>query len=145
MTGSDASPGSYYEIAWYSLRMQVASVSGLAALPAPDIEPAAHDDGIYAGLPLPALGGLGTACLQDGRLETSSAVWNWFDQITMNTLEPTSATITLFDTAATPVRIWTLHEAWPTKYTGTRTADDEGTILVEALELAYQQLDDATT
>lgn len=141
----DAAPGSYYEIEWYSLRMQFASVSGLAALPEPDIQQVTGDGGVYAELPLPALGGLGTACLHDGSLEASSEAWSWFDQFTMNTLARTTATITLFDAAATLIRTWTLHEAWPTQCTAPHTADDAGTILVEALELAYQQLDDTTT
>lgn len=141
----DAAPGSYYEIEWYSLRMQFASVSGLAALPEPDIQQVTGDGDVYAESPLPALGGLGTACLHDGRLEVSSQAWSWFDQFTMNTLTRTTATVTLFDAAATPIRIWTLHEAWPTQYTGTHTADDGSTILIDAMELAYQQLDDTTT
>ena len=137
----DAAPGSYYEIEWYSLRMQFASISGLDALPEPDSESIADDGGVYAEPPLPALGGLGTASLHDGRLAVSSEAWTWFDQITMNTLEPTTATITLFDTAATPIRVWTLHEAWPTKFVGTRVTNDESTILVGTVELAYQPLE----
>jgi len=65
----------------------------------------------------------------------------WFSEITMNTIARRSVVINLLDETGAPKMVWTLHNAWPIKITGTDLKSTGDEVAVETLELAFESLE----
>jgi len=57
--------------------------------------------------------------MKKGIFKSDNKFWDWFNQIKMNTIRRVPVTISLLDEAGSPLMVWTLANAWPTKITGT--------------------------
>jgi phage tail-like protein len=70
-----------------------------------------------------------------------AALWKWFSEIERNTIARRTVAINLCDENREPKMTWTLHNAWPTKITGTDLKADGGEVAVESIELAFETMD----
>jgi phage tail-like protein len=59
----------------------------------------------------------------------------------MNIISRRAVVINLLDEAGNPKMVWTLHNAWPTKVTGTDLKSEGNEVAVESVELAYETLE----
>ena len=64
-------------------------------------------------------------------------MWEWFNQIKMNTVQRKPVTISLLDEAGKPTMVWTLANAWPAKVTGTDLKAHGNEVVVEIIEIAH--------
>ena len=70
-----------------------------------------------------------------------SKFWTWFSEIKMNIIKRRAIIINLLDETGAPKMVWTLHNAWPTKVTGTDLKSEGNEVAVESIELAYETLE----
>jgi phage tail-like protein len=90
---------------------------------------------------MPGLVGIGNVTMRKGIFARDSKFWDWLSKITMNVISRRTVVITLLDETGAPKMVWTLHNAWPTKITGTDLKSEGNEVAVESLELAFETLE----
>jgi phage tail-like protein len=115
-------------------------VAGLDADTAP-IEYRHGNSPIFYPIKMPGLGKVGNVVLRKGIFGKDATFWKWFSGIEMNTIARRTVVINLIDENCEARMTWTLHNAWPTKITGTDLKSDGDEIAVESIELAYETMD----
>jgi phage tail-like protein len=100
---------------------------------------------VFAPLKMPGLQKVGNVTLRKGIFVTDSKLWNWYNEIKLNTITRRTVVINLLDESGTPKMVWTLNNAWPTKITGTDLKSEGNEVAVEAIEIAYETLTIAAT
>ena len=58
----------------------------------------------------------------------------------MNTIARCTIVVNLMDQTGTPQYMWTLNNAWPTKFSGTDLKSDGNEVAIESIEIAYETL-----
>ncbi len=100
---------------------------------------------VFAPLKMPGLQKVGNVTLRKGIFVTDSKLWNWYNEIKLNTIKRRTVVINLLDETGTPKMVWTLNNAWPTKITGTDLKSEGNEVAVEAVDIAYETLTVAAT
>lgn len=101
-----------------------------------------HTDGpIFSATKMPGLASVGNVTLRKGVFVKDSKFWQWFSEIKMNSVSRRAVVINLLDETGAPKLVWTLHNAWPTRITGTDLKSDGNEVAVESVELAYETLE----
>ncbi len=112
-------------------------VSGLATEAGP-IEFRRGDS--FSPIKMPGLQKTGDVTLRRGVVAADADFWNWLNEIKMNTIKRRTVVINLLDETGTPKMAWTLHNAWPTKITGTDLKAEGNEVAIETLELAVETI-----
>jgi phage tail-like protein len=115
-------------------------VAGLEADTVP-IEYRHGNSPVFYPIKMPGLGKVGNVVLRKGIFPKDAKFWNWFSEIKMNTISRHAVVIDLLDENGEVKMTWTLHNAWPTKITGTDLKSDGNEVAVESIELAYETMD----
>jgi phage tail-like protein len=138
-TASWPLPKFHFEVRWDTTVMTFQEVSGLDAEAQP-IEYRRGDSPAFSAIKMPGLKKVGTVTMKKGVFKSDNKVWDWFNQIKMNTVKRVPVTISLLDEAGTPTMVWTLSNAWPTRITGTDLKAQGNEVAVETLEVAHEGL-----
>jgi phage tail-like protein len=120
--------------------VKFSEVSGLEA----DVKPIEYrhgDSKVFYPIKMPGLGSVTNVTMRKGIFVKDSKFWAWFSEIKMNIIKRRSVVINLMDEAGDPKMVWTLHNAWPTKVTGTDLKSEGNEVAVESIELAYETLE----
>jgi len=96
---------------------------------------------IFYPIKMPGLGKVGNVTMRKGIFVKDSKFWSWFSEIKMNVIARRAVVINLLDEGGAPKMVWTLHNAWPTKVTGTDLKSEGNEVAVESIELAYETLE----
>jgi phage tail-like protein len=99
------------------------------------------DSPIFYPIKMPGLGKVGNVTMRKGLFVKDSKFWSWFSEIKMNTISRRTVVINLLDETGAPKMVWTLHNAWPTKITGTDLKSEGNEVAVESVEFAYETLE----
>ena len=73
---------------------------------------------VFYPIKMPGLGKVGDVTLRRGVVAVDTDLQNWLNEIKMNTVKRGPVVINLLDETGTPRMVWTLNNAWPTKFTG---------------------------
>lgn len=98
------------------------------------------DSPSFYPIKMPGLGKVSNVTMRKGIFVNDSTLWNWFNQIKMNTISRQTVVVNLLDETGTPKMVWTLNNAWPTKVTGTDLKSEGNEVAVESVEVAYETL-----
>ena len=98
------------------------------------------DSPSFYPIKMPGLGRVGNVTMRRGIFVNDVALWTWFDQIKLNTVQRQTVVISLLDETAVPKMVWTLSKAFPTKVTGTDLKSEGNEVAVESLELAFETM-----
>jgi phage tail-like protein len=115
-------------------------VNGLEADTVP-IEYRHGDSPSFYPIKMPGLGRVGNVVLRKGVFARDATFRQWFSGIERNTIGRRTLVINLLDENREPKMTWTLHNAWPTKITGTDLKSDGDEVAVESIELAFETMD----
>jgi len=99
------------------------------------------DSKVFSPIKMPGLASVGNVTMRKGIFVKDSKFWDWFSEIKMNIISRRSVIINLLDETGAPKMVWTLHNAWPTKITGTDLKSEGNEVAVESVELAYETLE----
>lgn len=100
-----------------------------------------YRSGNMAGLTkikMPGLRKSGDVTLKKVMSKDGKKLWDWFNQVKMNTIQRESVTIALLDESGSPVQSWKLANAWPKKYTVEGFKADGNGVSVETIVLAHE-------
>jgi phage tail-like protein len=95
---------------------------------------------VFYPIKMPGLGRVGNVTMRKGIFVSDSKLWDWYNEIKLNTIKRRTVVISLLDETGTPKRTWTLNNAWPTKITGTDLKSEGNEVAVESVEVAYETL-----
>jgi len=132
-------PKFYFEVEWDTAVMQFQEVSGLDVEAQP-ITYRAGDSAAFSPVKMPGMKKFGNVTLKKGVFQADNKFWDWFNEIKMNTITRKPVTIRLLDEAGKATMVWTLHNAWPTKITGTDLKAQGNEVAIETIELAHEGL-----
>jgi len=94
----------------------------------------------FSTVKMPGLSKVGNVTMKKGIFVTDAALWTWFTQISMNTIQRATITIQLLDNSGNPQYQWILNNAFPTKFSGTDLKSDGNEVAVESIEIAYETM-----
>jgi phage tail-like protein len=132
-------PKFYFSVKIGDNTVSFQEVSGLDSEARP-IEYRHGDSPSFYPIKMPGLGKVGNVTMRKGIFVNDTALWDWFNQIKMNTIARQTVVISLLDQTAAPKMVWTLNNAWPTKITGTDLKSEGNEVAVESVEVAYETL-----
>ncbi len=89
---------------------------------------------------MPGISKYGNVTLKRGVFVKDNTFWDWYSQISMNTIKRRTVIIRLLDEGGNVTMQWTLMNAWPTKITSTDLKSDGNEVAVDTLEIAHEQL-----
>lgn len=95
---------------------------------------------MFAPLKMPGLERVGNVTLKKGIFVHDSTLWDWYNEISMNTISRRTVVISLLDETGKPTRVWTLENAWPTRLTGADLNSLGNEVAIESVEIAYETL-----
>jgi len=78
--------------------------------------------------------------MKKGIFKDDTALYDYFNEVKMNTVARQTVTIQLLDEENNPMFTWTLKNAFPMKVTGTDLNAQNGEIAVEEIVLAHEGL-----
>jgi phage tail-like protein len=132
-------PKFYFSVKIGSDSVSFQEVTGLDSEARP-IEYRHGDSPSFYPIKMPGLGKVGNVTMRKGIFVSDTKLWDWFNQIKMNTIARQTVVINLLDQTGTPKMVWTLNNAWPTKVTGTDLKSEGNEVAVESVEVAYETL-----
>ena len=95
----------------------------------------------FSTIKMPGIVKYGNVTMKRGVFVHDNKFWDWMSEIKMNTVKRRTVIISLLDENSSPTMVWTLHNAWPTKITGTDLKSDSNEVAVDTLEIAFETLD----
>jgi phage tail-like protein len=96
---------------------------------------------VFAPIKMPGLHKVGDVTLKRGVVASDGTLWDWLNQIELNTVKRRTVVIKLVDATGTPKMAWSLSNAWPTKITSAALKADGNELAIESLELAHEGID----
>jgi phage tail-like protein len=82
--------------------------------------------------------------LKRGVFVNDNTFWNWYHEITMNTIKRITVVIKLLDEENKIAMQWTLTNAWPKKITSTDLNSNGNEVAVESMEIAHEGINIST-
>ncbi|MCE7991200.1 MAG: phage tail protein [Roseivirga sp.] len=104
------------------------------------IEYRSGNSGAFSTVKMPGIAKYSNVTMKRGIFIDDSTFWDWYSQITMNTIERQTVIIKLLDEQGSPAVTWTLANAWPTKITATDLKSDGNEVAVDTIEIAHEGL-----
>lgn len=102
------------------------------------IEYRAGDSPVFTKVKMPGLRKTSDVTLKKGMFKDDKAMWDWLNQVNLNTIERKTVTVSLLDESGSPVKTWQLTNAWPKKITIEGFKSDGNTAAIETLVLAHE-------
>ena len=94
----------------------------------------------FSTVKMPGIKKFGNVTLKKGTFKDDKGFWDLYKQVTMNTFERKTITISLLDEKNEIAMSWTLANAFPVKITVTDMKSDANESAVESMELAHEGL-----
>src|SRR5882757_7589060 len=88
---------------------------------------------IFYPIKMPGLGKVGNVTMRKGIFVNDTSLWNWFNQIKLNTIARVTVVVNLLDETGAPKMVWTLNNAFPIKVTGTDLKSEGNEVAVESV------------
>ena len=104
------------------------------------IEYRKSNSALFSTRKMPGITKYGNVTLKRGIFVNDNRFWNWYNEISMNTLQRRTILIKLLDESGAITMQWQLNNAWPTKITSTDLKADGNEVAVETIEIAHESI-----
>lgn len=104
------------------------------------IEYRSNNSPIFSTIKMPGIKKIGNITMKRGVFVADNTFWNWYKEITMNTIKRNTVVIKLLDESNNISMQWTLANAWPSKITGTDLNSNGNEVAVESMVLTHEGL-----
>lgn len=132
-------PKFHFEVDWGGTKIGFTEVSGMEI----ETEPIEYRDGAskeYSKLKMPGMRKFSNITLKRGTFKSDNEFYDWFNLVKLNTIERRDITISLLDEEHSPVVVWKVKNAWPSKVTSTDLKADGNETAIETMELVHEGL-----
>jgi len=134
-------PKFHFSVDWRGKRIGFTEASGLDA----ETELIEYRDGAsreYSKLKMPGMQKYSNVTLKRGTFVADNDFFNWWKTTrTLGTPERRDITISLLNENHTPVFVWKIKNAFPTKVQATDLKADGNEVAIETLELAHEGIE----
>jgi phage tail-like protein len=132
-------PKFHFQVVWGGTKIGFTEVTGLEVT----TEKIEYREGAspeYNKIVMPGMQTFGDLTLKRGVFANDNEFYNWWNTVSLNTIERRDVTISLLNEAHEPVVIWKVKNAWPTKVTSTDLNSTGNETAIETLVLAHEGL-----
>jgi phage tail-like protein len=132
-------PKFHFQVVWGGTKIGFTEVTGLEVT----TEKIEYREGAspeYNKIVMPGMQTFGDLTLKRGVFANDNEFYNWWNTVSLNTIERRDITISLLNEAHEPVVIWKVKNAWPTKVTSTDLNSTGSETAIETLVLAHEGL-----
>jgi phage tail-like protein len=132
-------PKFHFQVVWGGTKIGFTEVTGLEVT-TEKIEYREGSSPEYNKIAMPGMQTFGDLTLKRGVFANDNEFYNWWNTVSLNTIERRDITISLLNEAHEPVVIWKIKNAWPTKVTSTDLNSTGNETAIETLVLAHEGL-----
>jgi phage tail-like protein len=132
-------PKFHFQVDWGGTKLGFSEVSGLDV----ETEVIEYRDGImpeYSKIKMPGMQKYGNLTLKRGIYQSDNEFFEWWNTVSLNTIERRDIVISLLNEEHEPVMTWKVKNAWPVKVQSTDLKADGNEVAIETLELAHEGL-----
>ncbi len=139
MANSYPLPKFHFRVEWGGTNLGFSEVSGLNI----ETKPIEYRDGIspeFSKIKMPGMIEYPNITFKRGVFKGDNEFYNWFNTISLNTVERRDITISLLNENHEPVVVWKVHNAFPLKVQSTDLKGDGSEVAIEQLDIAHEGL-----
>lgn len=132
-------PKFHFEVNWGGTKIGFTEVSGMEV----ETEVIEYREGSskeYSKLKMPGMRKYSNITLKRGTFKSDNEFFDWFNEVKLNTITRRDITISLLDEEHSPVVVWKVKNAWPSKVTSTDLKADGNETAIESMELVHEGL-----
>jgi phage tail-like protein len=132
-------PKFHFQVQWGGTRIGFTEISGLDV----ETEVIEYRDGAspeYSKMKIPGMQKFGNVTMKRGVFASDNDYFDWWNTVSLNTIERRDVTVSLLNEAHEPVVVWKIKNAWPAKIGSTDLKADGNEIAIESIELAHDGL-----
>ncbi|MCY1418309.1 hypothetical protein D9M71_338640 [compost metagenome] len=132
-------PKFHFQVEWGGARIGFTEISGLDV----ETEVIEYRDGAlreFSKLKIPGMQKYPNVTMKRGVFKSDNDYFNWWNTVSLNTVERRDVIVSLLNEAHEPVMVWKIKNAWPTKIGSTDLKADGNEIAIESIELAHDGL-----
>lgn len=132
-------PKFHFQVEWGGTKLSFTEVSGLDI----ETEVIEYREGTspeYHKIKMPGMQKFSNITLKRGTFKSDNDFYVWLNTTALNTVERRDITISLLDETHSPVIVWKIKNAFPTKFQSTDLKADGNEVAIETLELAHEGL-----
>ena len=132
-------PKFHFEVNWGGTKIGFTEVSGMEV----ETEVIEYREGSskeYSKLKMPGMRKYSNITLKPGTFKSDNEFFDWFNEVKLNTITRRDITIRLLDEEHSPVVVWKVKNAWPSKVTSTDLKADGNETAIESMELVHEGL-----
>nr|WP_319509689.1 phage tail protein [uncultured Draconibacterium sp.] len=129
----------HFQVDWGGTKIGFTEVSGLDV----ETEVVEYRHGAspeYVKTKMPGMQKYSNITLKRGTFATDNEYFDWWNTVKLNTIERRNITISLLNEEHSPVVVWKIKNAWPTKIQSTDLKADGNEVAIEKMELAHEGL-----
>ncbi len=130
-------PKFHFQVKWDDTELAFQEVSGLDIETEP-LEYRAGNNPVFSTSKMPGMIKSGNITMKKGVFAKDNAIFDWFNEIKMNTITRKALTISLLDEAQAPTMVWKVQNAFPVKVVGTDLKAEGNEVAVESIEIAHE-------
>lgn len=93
---------------------------------------------VFSPIKMPGIAKYGNVTMKRGMFVNDDSFWNWYKEISINTIKRKTVFIKLLDESGSVIVQWQLNNAWPTKITSTDLKSDGKEVAIDTLEIAHE-------
>ncbi|MEM7105412.1 MAG: phage tail protein [Bacteroidota bacterium] len=132
-------PKFHFQVEWGGTRIGFTECSGLDV----ETEMIEYREGSspeYHKIKMPGMQKFGNITLKRGIFRGDNEFYDWWNSVSLNTIDRRDITISLLNESHEPVVVWRVKNAWPLKVQSTDLKADGSETAIETLELAHEGL-----
>lgn len=129
----------HFQVDWGGTKIGFTEVSGLDV----ETEVVEYREGAskeYSKIKMPGMQKFSNITLKRGTFKNDNEYFKWWNTVKLNTIERRDVTISLLNEEHSPVVVWKVKNAWPTKIQSTDLKADGNEVAIESLELVHEGL-----
>ena len=132
-------PKFHFQVDWAGTRIGFTEITGLDV----ETEVIEYRDGAspeYSKLKMPGMQKYSNITMKRGVFASDNEYYDWWNTVSLNTVERRDLTVSLLNEAHEPVMVWKVKNAWPVKIASTDLKADGNETAVESIDLAHDGL-----
>ncbi len=129
----------HFQVDWGGTKIGFTEVSGLDV----ETEIVEYRNGAspeYSKIKMPGMQKFSNITLKRGTFKSDNEFFEWWNSVSLNTIERRNITISLLNESHEPVVIWKIKNAWPTKIQSTDLKADANEVAIESMEIVHEGL-----
>lgn len=129
----------HFQVDWGGTKIGFTEVSGLDV----ETEIVEYRNGAspeYSKIKMPGMQKFNNITLKRGTFKSDNEFFEWWNSVSLNTIERRNITISLLNESHEPVVIWKIKNAWPTKIQSTDLKADANEVAIESMEIVHEGL-----